>query len=302
MLENYGPHAAGRAVGRDEALAHCRSLATGHYENFPVVSLALPAELRQDFSNVYAFCRWADDLGDEVRDPGESLALLDWWQRELSDCFAGRAWHPVFVALRETIERHELPKQPFDDLISAFRQDQTRTRYETFDELRDYCRRSADPVGRIVLRLCGRDSDENVRLSDSVCTGLQLVNFWQDVRRDFDIGRVYLPRQDREWFGYSEEDLASCRTTPQFLDLMRFEVDRAKDLLRVGLPLADRMAGRLKVVIAMFALGGLRTAERIEEAGYRVWDARPKLTKPDAFRLLAVAVGRAATGRFRVTR
>jgi squalene synthase HpnC len=311
LLGRYGPQAADRPVSRDEALAHCRSLAGGHYENFPVLSFALPRRLRQDFANVYAFCRWADDLGDEVRDPSESLALLDWWQRELDDCFAssitsvgatggsptraGWVRHPVFVALRETIERHALPQQPFDDLISAFRQDQTKTRYETFDELRDYCRRSADPVGRIVLRLCDRYSDENVLLSDSVCTGLQLINFWQDVNRDFAIGRVYLPREDRERFGYSDDDLEHRRTTPAFLELMRFEIDRAQSFLRTGLPLADRMPGRLKAVIALFALGGLRIGDRIAAAGYRVWDTRPKLTKLDAARLLALATARAAT-------
>lgn len=315
LLDRYGPHAAGRPVTRDEALAHCRALAGGHYENFPVLSLALPRRLRQDFANVYAFCRWADDLGDEVRDPADSLALLDWWQHELDACFASinstlgatgglptRAegvWHPVFIALRETIERHALPQQPFDDLVSAFRQDQTRTRYETFDELRDYCRRSADPVGRIVLRLCGRFSDENAALSDSICTGLQLINFWQDVKRDFDINRVYLPREDRDRFGYSDDDLQRRLTTPAFLELMRFEVDRAQTLLRAGLPLADRMPGRLKAVIALFALGGLRIADLLASINYHVWDTRPKLNKLDAPRLLAAATTRAATAPFR---
>ncbi|HEX6985146.1 MAG TPA: squalene synthase HpnC [Planctomycetaceae bacterium] len=299
LLDRYGPQAAGCAVTAEEARRHCRRLATGHYENFPVLSVALPRRLRQDFANVYAFCRWADDLGDEVAGADDSLRLLDWWQAELDDCFAGRTWHPVFVALAETVARHDLPKRPFDDLISAFRQDQVKTRYETFDELRDYCRRSADPVGRIVLRLCGRYDERNVALSDSVCTGLQLVNFWQDVARDFAIGRVYLPREDRERFGYSEEDLANRRTTPAFLDLMRYEVDRARSLLRRGLPLADRLPGRLKAVIALFALGGLRICDRVGAIGYRVWDRRPTLTKADAVRLLANAAGRAVTASLR---
>lgn len=299
LLDRHGPHAASRAVSIGEARRHCRNLATGHYENFPVLSVALPRRLRQDFANVYAFCRWADDLGDEVHGAEESLRLLDWWQAELDDCFAGRAWHPVFVALRETVRNHDIPKQPFDDLISAFRQDQVKTRYETFDELRDYCRRSADPVGRIVLRLCGRYDERNVALSDAVCTGLQLINFWQDVARDFDIARVYLPREDRERFGYSDGDLSDRRTTPAFLDLMRFEVDRARSLLREGLPLADRMPGRLKVVIALFALGGLRLCSRLDGIGYRVWDVRPKLTKADAVRLLASAGGRALRASLR---
>lgn len=293
LLERYGPESTCHAVGKDVAFAHCRSLARGHYENFPVLSLALPRRLRQDFANVYAFCRWADDLGDEVRDPSDSLALLSWWRRELEGCFAGRAWHPVFVALRETVKRHSLQRQPFEDLLSAFRQDQLKFRYETFGELRDYCRRSADPVGRIVLRLCGCLNDENAALSDAVCTGLQLINFWQDVARDFEIGRVYLPREDRRGFGYSDDDLEHRRTTPAFLELMRFEVDRAQAVLRVGLPLADRMPGRLKAVIALFALGGLRVGDRIAAAGYRVWDVRPKLTRLDRLRLLKDATLRA---------
>ncbi|MGC1276494.1 MAG: squalene synthase HpnC [Planctomycetaceae bacterium] len=302
LLERYGPDAVKRIVSPDEARRHCRELSTGHYENFPVLSIALPRRLRQDFANVYAFCRWADDLGDEIHDPAESLRLLDWWQSELDDCFAGRARHPVFVALRETIAAHNVPKQPFDDLISAFQQDQVKTRFDSFADLRDYCRRSADPVGRIVLQLCGRYDEEGVALSDSICTGLQLINFWQDVARDFEIGRIYLPRDDRARFGYCEDDLVNRRTTPAFLDLMRFEVDRARALLRDGLPLADRMPGRLQTVIALFALGGLRICDGVEDIGFRVWDTRPALSKADTARLLMKAAGRTLTSRLRSTR
>lgn len=301
LLVRYGPDSADRTVSLNEARRHCRELSTGHYENFPVLSVALPSRLRQDFANVYAFCRWADDLGDEIHDSAESLRLLGWWQSELDDCFQGSARHPVFVALRETIAAHDVPKQPFDDLISAFQQDQVKTRFDSYDELRDYCRRSADPVGRIVLRLCDRDDDKHVALSDSICTGLQLINFWQDIARDFEIGRVYLPRDDRERFGYFEDDLICRRTTPAFLDLMRFEVDRARRLLQYGLPLADRMPGRLRIVISLFALGGLRICARIDSVGYRLWDLRPKLTKVDAARLLAAAAGRTLTSRLRGT-
>jgi squalene synthase HpnC len=293
LLDRYGPESVRSEISTDAAEAHCRSLAGGHYENFPVLSYALPRALRQDFANVYAFCRWADDLGDEVAGADESLRLLDWWQAELDACYRGEAWHPVFVALSQTISRHALPQQPFDDLISAFRQDQTTAHYASFDELQDYCRRSADPVGRIVLRLCGRLNDENAALSDSVCTGLQLINFWQDVARDYDSGRVYLPREDRERFGYTDDDLANRRTTPAFIELMRFEVDRARRMLQTGLPLADRMPGRLKIVVGSFARGGLRICDRIEAIGYRVWETRPKLTKGDALRVFASSSGRA---------
>ena len=302
LLRQFGPESTPRAVSLDAAETHCRTLAGGHYENFPVVSFALPRHLRQDFANVYAFCRWADDLGDEVTDPGESLRLLDWWQSELNAAFAGEARHPVFIALRKTIDRHNLQQQPFDDLISAFRQDQTQTTYDDFDELRDYCRRSADPVGRIVLRMCDRDTRENVSASDQVCTGLQLINFWQDVARDFDIGRVYLPKQDRLRFGYRDEDLAERRTTPQFIELMRFEVERARSMLAAGMPLAERMPGRLKVVIALFALGGLRICERVEAIGCRVWEQRPTLTKGDALRIAPKAVSRALVANLRGSR
>jgi squalene synthase HpnC len=293
LLQQFGPEATHGDVSMEMAEAHCRTLAGGHYENFPVQSFALPKDLRQDFANVYAFCRWADDLGDEVADPHDALRLLAWWQSELDAAFAGEARHPVFVALRKTIARHELEQTPFDDLISAFRQDQTKTNYKDFDELRDYCRRSADPVGRIVLRMCRSDTGENIAASDSVCTGLQLINFWQDVARDFHIGRVYLPKEDRLRFGYRDEDLAERRTTPEFIELMRFEVDRARNMLAEGLPLADRMPGRLKVVIALFALGGLRICDRVEAIGFRVWDQRPTIKKTDALRLIPKAVSRA---------
>ena len=256
-LERWGPDAAGRTSATPaEAAAYTRRIATMHYENFPVVSWLLPRRLHQHFYNVYAFCRWADDLGDEIGDATQSLELLAWWRGELRECFAGRAWHPVFVALRETIAAFAIPVAPFEDLISAFEQDQTVREYDTFDRLRDYCRRSADPVGRLVLYLCGVFNEDNVALSDSICTGLQLTNFWQDVARDADIGRVYLPREDRLRFGYSDDDLRQRVTNEAFLELMRFEVDRARRFLLDGLPLAGRMPGRLRVDIELFAGAG----------------------------------------------
>lgn len=290
LLEQFGPDASGAPLTVEEARKHCRKLALGHYENFPVLSIVLPRSLRQDFANVYAFCRWADDLSDEVCGSRESLKLLEWWQSELDECFAGRAQHPVFIALRETIERRALSKKPFDDLVDAFRQDQVKVEYETFEELQGYCRRSADPVGRIVLHLCGLSTEVNIVRSDQVCSGLQLINFWQDVARDYKIGRVYLPRNDRLRFGYSDDDLANRRTTRGFIELMRFQVERARDFLRSGLPLANDMPGRLKIVIGMFAFGGLRLCEKLEEIDYRVWDHRPTLNKFDATRVLTVAV------------
>ena len=275
-----------------EAEGYCRRLATSHYENFPVVTWLLPKPLHQHFYNVYAFCRWADDLGDEAENPEQALDLLAWWRSELDACDRGETRHPVFVALKSTIDRFAIPLDPFADLISAFQQDQTVREYETFDQLRDYCRRSADPVGRIVLRLCECSSEENIGWSDSICTGLQLANFWQDVSRDLDIGRVYLPREDRERFGYRDEDLRGRVTNPAFLALMRFEVDRAREWLTAGLPLVPRMPGRLRIDIDLFARGGLEILRKIEGIGYRVWDRRPKIGKGTAVRLLVQSLFR----------
>ena len=280
-------------VSLAEAQQYCRHLALGHYENFPVVSWLLPRSLHQDFYNVYAYCRWADDLGDEVHDERRSLELLGWWREELDGCYRGRATHPVFVALCPTIEKFGIPSEPFEVLLSAFEQDQRVKEYETFAQLRDYCRRSADPVGRLVLYLCGRFSEPNALRSDSICTGLQLANFWQDVARDFDIGRVYVPRESRRQFGYSDEDLRGRVTNEAWIELMRFEVDRARRFLLDGLPLVQQLPFRLQVDIELFARGGLRILDRIERIGYRVWQSRPVVTKFDFAGLLLSALGRA---------
>lgn len=286
-LSRFGPGKIEMAsVSLRDAEAYCKRLAVLHYENFPLVSWLLPKELHQHFYNVYAYCRWSDDLGDEVGNPERSLELLCWWRGELAACYQGACRHPVFIALRKTIEEFAIPVEPFSDLLSAFEQDQRVTEYETFAELRDYCRRSADPVGRIVLYLGRSYNQENVGWSDSICTGLQLANFWQDVARDLDIGRIYLPKEDCESFGYSRDGLRNRVTNPAFLALMRFEVDRAREFLRNGLPLVQRLPGRLQVDIELFVRGGLKILERIEGIGYRVWETRPVVTKLDAFNLL----------------
>lgn len=295
-LDQWGPAAlAGRATpSLEDSRAFCRRLATSHYENFPLVSCLLPPGLQQHFYNVYAWCRWADDLGDEVGDRDRSLDLLAWWEQELDDCYAGQSRHPVFVALAETIREFQIPREPFADLISAFVQDQSITEYLSFEQLRDYCRRSADPVGRIVLHLCRCVGPQEFAWSDSICTGLQLANFWQDVLRDFSIGRIYLPRDDYEQFGYRREDFDRRLQNEAFLELMRFEVDRAREFLSAGLPLVERLPGRLQVDIDLFARGGLRILQRIAKIRYRVWDVRPEVTKRDALLLLGGAPSRAA--------
>lgn len=292
-LSRYGPGSVPTGVTRAAAEAYTRQLAQSHYENFPVATWLLPRRLRQPFYNVYAFCRWADDLGDELGDPVESLRLLAWWRGELEACYQGELRHPVFVALQPTIRQFSIPIAPFADLISAFEQDQRVTEYDTFVQLRDYCRRSADPVGRIVLHLCECFTEQTAAWSDAVCTGLQLANMWQDVARDLDIGRVYLPREDRERFGYDNAALRSRTTNPAFIELLRFEVDRARQLLVEGLPVADAVPGRLQVDIELFARGGLAILEEIDRIGYRVWEQRPVLTK----RRLAGLVVRTLTRR-----
>jgi squalene synthase HpnC len=293
-LERLGPTAIASAIpfDRQSAEAYCRKLATSHYENFPVVSWLLPKGLHQHFYNVYSYCRWADDLGDEVGDKAKSLELLRWWRGELEACYAGRQRHPVFIALKPTIDEFSIPMEPFLDLLSAFEQDQGVNEYDTFDQLRDYCRRSADPVGRLVLYLCREYKPENVAWSDSICTGLQLANFWQDVARDYAIGRIYLPKEDCRRFGYCREDFDARRMNSAFIDLMKYEVDRARQFLVAGLPLVGRLPGQLQIDIDLFARGGLKILDRIEAIGYRVWETRPKVTKSDVAGLVVGALWR----------
>src|SRR5208282_1407249 len=231
----------------EEAREYCRRLARTHYENFSVATWFLPKHLRQDFLNVYAYCRISDDLGDEVGDPAAALALLDLWGRELDACYQGRATHPVFVALAETIRECAIPKEPFADLLTAFRRDQTVARYESMQDLLGYCRYSANPVGRLVLYASGEAGEENFRLSDATCSALQLANFWQDVRVDYEKGRVYLPQQEMRACGVSDETIAEGIATPEFRALLRKGVDFARALFAEGLPLIGKVSRDLAV-------------------------------------------------------
>src|SRR3984957_11074588 len=245
----------------DEARAFCRHLAESHYENFHVASWFLPTALRPHFHSIYAYCRISDDLGDEVGDPAQALALLDVWGRELDACYEGHAHHPVFVALAETIRACNIPKEPFADLLVAFRQDQTVTRYATMDDVLGYCRYSANPVGRLVLYACGEVSpdkiDENFRLSDATCSALQLANFWQDVSVDFFKGRVYIPQEDMRRFGVTDEVIANGVATPEFRALMRHEVKCARWLFKQGLPLIGKVNRDLALDLDLFSRGGM---------------------------------------------
>ncbi len=219
----------------EEARAYCQRLATTHYENFHVASWFLPARLRPHFHSIYAYCRIADDLGDEVGNREQSLALLDLWGRELDACYRGEARHPVFVALAETIRACDIPQQPFADLLVAFRQDQNVMRYQTMDDVLEYCRYSANPVGRLVLYACGYRAPEMFLLSDFTCTALQLANFWQDTSSDYARGRIYLPLDDMQRYGVDEDTIARREPTPAFRELMRHEVDYARQSVHPGL-------------------------------------------------------------------
>jgi len=278
------------APSLDEARAWCKRLAESHYENFHVASWFLPRDLRPHFHSIYAYCRVSDDLGDEVGDRSAALALLDFWGRELDACYEGRARHPVFVALAETIRDCYIPKEPFADLLVAFRQDQTVTRYQTIEDVLEYCRYSANPVGRLVLYVCGESNEENLRLSDATCTALQLANFWQDVREDYARGRIYIPKNDMEVFRVSEEQIAEGVATPEFCGLMRCEVDHARTLFEEGLPLIGRVHRDLALDLDLFSRGGLEILRAIERQGYDVLSARPAISKGRKLALLLRAV------------
>ncbi len=289
-LERLGPGRPHAPFDLARARAYCRRLTLGHYENFAVASLLLPRRLIRHFHAVYAYCRWADDLADEAGGGEHALELLRWWRDQLLACYDGRPSHPVFVALQATVERFRIPPQPFLDLLAAFEQDQRVKRYRTFDQLLDYCRRSANPVGRLVLYLGGAFDESRAALSDHVCTALQLANFWQDVSRDFDIGRVYLPEEDRRRFGYGDDDLEGRRFTPAFAELMRFEVDRTRELFERGRPLLDLTApADLRIDVDLFVRGGLAVLRKIEQGGFNVWARRPVVSKWDQAFLLAGA-------------
>jgi squalene synthase HpnC len=296
QLARYGPDSAHPPVARADAQTYCTWVARTHYENFSVASMLLPRRLLRHFHNVYAYCRWADDLADEAGGGETALQLLGWWRRELLSCYGGKPRHPVLVALQDTIERFDIPPEPFLNLLVAFEQDQRVRAYPTFEDLLGYCRNSANPVGRLVLYLCESHDEERGELSDHICTALQLANFWQDVSRDLDIGRVYLPEEDRRRFGYGDSDLGSRRFTPAFAELMRFEVDRTRDLFFRGYKLVDLVPRDVSADIELFIEGGLAILRKIEKRGFDVWSGRPVLAKWDKGLLLARALWRRVRG------
>lgn len=277
------PTAAQPAGSFDLAASYefCARLAKSHYENFTIASWLMPREMRPHMYAIYAYARMADDFADEHHD----LAMLDQWERELDAAYAGTARHPVFIALAETVRRFDIPRAPFKDLLTAFRSDVDFKGFETLEDLLDYSRYSANPVGQLVLYLFGyRDADLQ-RLSDLVCTGLQLANFWQDVAVDLGMGRIYIPRRDLERFGVTAGDLAAHKSSREFVELMRHEVGVARAMLIEGGELHRHVDTRLRRDILMFAGGGLAILRAIERIGFDVLHERPALTKLDYLKL-----------------
>lgn len=287
-MQRFGPHVDRWPVMTLSAAdTYCRRLARCHGENFVVASLMLPRRLRRHFCRIYAYCRWADDLADETDDLDYSLRLLDWWQLLLHACYSGHAKHPVFIALRDTILSFGLPVAPFLDLLCAFRQDQQVRRYASFEDLLDYCRRSANPVGRLILCLAECCDADCYHWSDSICTGLQLANFCQGVAHDFAGGRIYVPREDIDRFECSEADFALCRATTAMRQLMQFEVARADEFLQVGRPLVERVPRWLRADTELFIQGGLEILGVIRRLDYDVWTREPRIGRVRKMQMLA---------------
>jgi squalene synthase HpnC len=278
----------------EEARAWCRRLSETHYENFHVASWFLPKRLRPHFHSIYAYCRISDDLGDEVGNREQSLALLQLWGEELDACYRGEARHPVFVALAETIRICDIPKEPFADLLVAFRQDQMVTRFESMDDVLAYCRYSANPVGQLVLYACGYRDAARFALSDYTCSALQLANFWQDVTVDYEKDRIYFPLADMRRFGVDEATIAGRNFTPQFRELMRYEVDYARKMFAQGMPLIEMVDRELAVDLDLFSRGGLGILHAIEQQDYNVLRSRPAISKGKKVALLL----RALSGKF----
>jgi squalene synthase HpnC len=288
-----------QAPSEADAQQYCRHLARSHYENFSVASWFLPAQLRQHFFNIYAYCRISDDLGDEVGDRAGSLLLLDQWETELNACYDGHPRHPVFVALAPTVRKFEIPKHEFSDLLTAFRQDQSINRYETFDSLLGYCRFSANPVGHLVLYLCGYRDGERQLLSDYTCTALQLANFWQDVSADYAKGRIYLPLEDLRRFGVNEDVIRETENTSAFCEMLKFEVERAREWFLQGIPLIAKVDRTLATDIELFSRGGQEILNAIERGNYAVLGRRPVISKSRKLALVARSALRKLLGKQR---
>ncbi len=281
----------------EAAARYTWELAHKHYENFTVVSRLVPKDLRQDFCNIYAFCRTADDLGDEVSDKAAALAGLEDFRNQTLACYDNKATTAVFCALRRTVQRHDIPIKPFLDLIDAFMQDQRMNRYQSFDQVLDYCRRSADPVGRLVLYLGGYRDAQRQAYSDKICSALQLANFWQDVRSDIvRRDRIYLPMDSMQRFSVTEEQIIAGRCDDNYRRLLRFEVDRAEAMFIEGRALLPLIRPSLRMQISLFGRGGMAILQAIRNLNYDTLATRPTLSKWQKIGLMTRVAGAMALG------
>ena len=269
----------------ESAYRECIAIARSHYENFSVASRLMPHDMLPHVAAIYTYCRGVDDLGDEAE--GNRLALLDEWAAQLEQCYSGSPTEPRFLALQHTISAFDIERQPFLDLIEANRMDQVNTHYETYEDVLHYCRHSANPVGHLYLTLIGKNDPERREMSDATCTALQLANFWQDVKRDYAMGRIYIPQEDMRRFGYTEKEMAHGEYNPAFRDLMEFQVERTRRLFAEGLQLVDTLEGIFKLHVKLFTLGGLRVLDAIERQNYDVLSRRLTVTKARKTWLLA---------------
>lgn len=278
------------SVSIEQAFRHCEKIARDHYENFPVASLFIPKALRPSVAAIYAFARTADDFADEgTFEPSERLQKLNDWRRQLDECYAGKAVHPIFIALAEVSRRRNIPKQLLADLLTAFTMDVTITRYRTFDDLLHYCRHSANPVGRLVLHLFDDASERNCMYSDNICTALQLANFWQDVRLDAQKGRIYIPLEDMHRIGYTEGDLVERRYDERFVNLLQVQVARTRKMFDAGKPLLSGAVPGLRFELRLTWRGGTKILDKIERRQFNVFAARPALGIIDKIGILTAA-------------
>lgn len=274
----------------ERAYAYCEEFVRAHTESFPVASRFVPSELRPNLMALYAFARSADDFADEPQYEGRRIEALDRWEEELARCCHGEATHPVFVALADTIERRDLPIPPLEDMLSAFRMDLDVRRYATFQALRGYTARSADPVGRLLLALFGYRQPELVRYADEISTALQLTNFWQDVAADAARNHIYIPAEDLHFFGVTEADVKSLKPVKPLRDLLRFEVARTRALYEHGRPLLEQLGRDLRMELTLIWLIGTTILDKIEAADFDVFTQRPAIRRRDK----AVIAARAA--------
>ncbi|MBI5215343.1 MAG: squalene synthase HpnC [Ignavibacteriae bacterium] len=276
-----------RKYSLDESFQYCAAVTNAHYENFPVASLFLPQEKRPYIQAIYAFSRTADDFADErVRTADSRLDALNDWENQLLQCYEGEAWNPVFIALQETVKRLNIPIEPLKDLLTAFKRDVTQNRYETFDDLLSYCRCSANPVGRLVLMIFGYRDEQLYKLSDNICTALQLTNFWQDVAVDLEKDRLYLPLEDMQRVGFTIDDWKRKSFNPTFKKLLKFQVARTKQLFYDGSELPSLVDKDLQLELKLVWFGGMSILRKIEKVGFDVFANRPKLSTPNKIGIL----------------